>query len=39
MAEVGALFITRFGVGEVEAVGLPSPAHRHIRPFPVGCSG
>jgi len=36
VGEVGALFILVSGVGEVEGVGLPAAAHRHVGPFPVG---
>ena len=36
MGEMGAVFVTGFGVGEVESVGLAASAHRHVGPFPVG---
>ena len=36
VGEVGALFISRFGVGEVEGVGLPAAAHRDVGPLAVG---
>lgn len=36
VGEVGALFIGRLGVGEVEGVGLSASAHRHIGPVAVG---
>jgi hypothetical protein len=39
VGEVGALFIWRLGVGEVEGVGLPAAAHCYVGPFAVGVPG